>query len=84
MRKLSNTEIAKFIFEEIEKKEKDYEVEYDKILQLVDDSISYNDDYEKDENGEISKEMSEEEITTLKNNMLDGVEEYYDNINEEF
>lgn len=84
MRKLLNTEIAKFIFEEMENKEKDYDVEYNKILQMVDDSIAYNDDYDKDENGDIEKELSEEEIETLKNNMLDGVEEYYDSLNEEF
>ena len=75
MRKLLNTEIAEFIFEEMEKREKNYEVEYDKLLQMVDDSIAYNDDYDKDENGDIQKELSEEEIETLKNNMLDGVEE---------
>lgn len=84
MRKLLNTEIAEFIFEEMEKKEKKYDVEYDKILQMVDDSIAYNDDYDKDENGDIEKELSEEEIETLKNNMLDGVEEYYDSLNEKF
>ncbi len=84
MRKLLNTEITKFIFEEMEKKEKKYEVEYDKIQQMVDDSVAYDDDYEKDENGDIAKEMSEEEIETLKNTMLDGVEEYFDSINEEF
>lgn len=84
MRKLKNTEIAKFIFEEMEKKNKEYEVEYDKILQMTDDSISYNDDFEKDENGEIAKEMTEEEIKELKEKMLDGTEEYYDSINEEF
>lgn len=82
MRKLKNTEIAKFIFEEMEKKNKDYEVEYDKILQMTDDSISYNNNYEKDENGEIAKEMTEEEIKELKEKMLDGTEEYYDSINE--
>lgn len=83
MRKIKNTEIAEFIFEEMEKKEKEYEVAYDKILQMVDDSITYNNDFEKDENGEIEKELSEDEITALKANMLDGVEEYYDSINEE-
>ncbi len=82
MRKLLNTEIAKFIFEEMEKKNKDYEVEYDKILQMTDDSISYNDNFEKDENGNIEREMSEEEIKELKEKMLDGVEEYFDSINE--
>lgn len=84
MRRIKNTEIAKFIFEEMKKEEKEYEVEYDKILQMVDDSITYNDDFEKDENGEIEKELTEDEITTLKTNMLDGVEEYYDSINEKF
>lgn len=84
MRRIKNTEIAKFIFEEMEKKEKEYEVEYDKILQMVDDSITYSDDFEKDEDGEIEKELTEDEITTLKTNMLDGVEEYYDSINEKF
>lgn len=84
MRKLLNTEIANYIYEEMEKKNKEYEVEYDKVLALVDGSISYNNDYEKDENGDIEKELTEEEIATLKNNMLDGVEEYFDSINEEF
>jgi len=84
MRKLLNTEIANYIYEEMEKKNKEYEVEYNKVLALVDDSITYNNDYEKDENGDIEKELTEEEITTLKNNMLDGVEEYFDSINEEF
>lgn len=83
MRRLLNVEIAKFIFEEMEKKEKDYDIEYDKIQQMVDDSVTYNNDYEKDENGDIAKKMTEEEIETLKNNMLDGVEEYFDSINEE-
>lgn len=82
MRKLLNTEIAKFIFEEMEKKNKEYDIEYNKILQMVDDSIAYNDDYEKDEHGNILKEMTEEEINDLKQKMLDGVEEYFDNINE--
>lgn len=81
MRKLLNTEIAKFVYEEMEKKNKEYEIEYNKILDMVDDSILYNPDFEKDENGEILNEMSEEEIETLKNNMLDGVEEYFDEIN---
>lgn len=81
MRKLLNTEIAKFVYEEMEKKNKEYEVEYNKILDMVDDSILYNSDFEKDENGEILNEMSEEEIETLKNKMLDGVEEYFDEIN---
>lgn len=84
MRKLLNTEIANYIYEEMEKKNKEYEVEYNKVLALVDDSITYNNDYEKDENGDIEKELTEEEIATLKNNMLDGVEEYFDSINEEF
>lgn len=80
MRRLSNVEIAKYVFEKMEKKS--YDVEYDKILQMVDDSIEYNDDYEKDENGEIAKDMSEEEIQELKNKMLNGTVEYYDSINE--
>lgn len=80
MRRLSNVEIAKYVFEKMEKKS--YDVEYDKILQMVDDSIEYNDDYEKDENGEIAKDMSEEEIQELKDKMLSGTEEYYDGINE--
>lgn len=83
MRKIKNLEIAKFIFEEMEKKEKEYEIDWSLILKLVDDSIYYNDDLEKDENGDIANEMSEEEITKLENNMLNGVEEYLDNIHEE-
>ena len=82
MRKLLNTEISKFIFEEMEKKNKEYDIEHSKILQMVDDSIAYNDDYEKDENGNILKEMTEKEINDLKQKMLDGIEEYFDNINE--
>lgn len=84
MRKLLNTEIADYIYEEMEKKNKEYDVEYNKILTMIDDSISLDNDIEKDENGDILKEMTEEEIITLKNNMLDGVEEYFDSINEEF
>lgn len=84
MRKLLNTEIANYIFEEMEKKNKEYDVEYNKILAMVDDSISLDNDIEKDENGDILNEMAEEEIITLKNNMLDGIEEYFDSINEEF
>ncbi len=84
MRKLLNTEIADYIYEEMEKKNKKYDVEYNKILTMIDDSISLDNDIEKDENGDILKEMTEEEIITLKNNMLDGVEEYFDSINEEF
>lgn len=83
MRRLKNIEIAKYIFGEMEKKEKSYEIDFDKILKIVDDSIEYNTDIEKDENGEILNEMSEEEIKTLKDNMLDGTEEYFDSINEE-
>lgn len=82
MRKLLNTEIVDYIYEEMEKKNKQYEVDYNKIQQMVDDSVAYNNDYEKNENGDIAKEMSEEEIATLKNSMLDGVEEYFDSINE--
>lgn len=82
MRKLLNTEIADYIYEEMEKKNKKYDVDYNKIQQMVDDSVAYNNDYEKNENGDIAKEMSEEEIATLKNSMLDGVEEYFDSINE--
>lgn len=84
MRRLKNIEIAKYIFEEMEKKEKSYEIDFDKILKMVDDSIEYNNDIAKDENGEILNEMSEEEIKTLKDTMLDGTEEYFDSINEEF
>lgn len=84
MRKLLNTEIADYIYEEIEKKNKEYDIEYNKILAMVDDSISLDNDIKKDENGEISKEMTEEEIAAFKNNMLNGVEEYLDSINEEF
>lgn len=83
MRKIKNLEIAKFIFEEMEKKEKEYEIDWNLILKLVDDSIYYDDDLEKDENGDIANEMSEEEIMKLENNMLNGVEEYLDNIHEE-
>lgn len=83
MKKIKNLEIAKFIFEEMEKKEKEYEIDWNLILKMVDDSIYYNNDLEKDENGDIANEMSEEEITKLENNMLDGVEEYLDNIHEE-
>lgn len=83
MRKLKNVEIAKYIFEEMEKKEKTYEIDFNKILNMVDDSIAYDDDFEKDENGEILNEMSEEEIKNLKDSMLDGIEEYYDSVNEE-
>lgn len=84
MRRLKNIEIAKYIFEEMEKKEKSYEIDFDKILKMVDDSIEYNNDIAKDENGEILNEMSEEEIKTLKDTMLDGTEEYFDSINKEF
>ncbi len=84
MRKLKNVEIANYVFEEMEKKEKQYDVDYNKILQMVDDSISFDNDIEKDENGEILNEMSEEEIQNLKDTMLNGVEEYFDSINEEF
>lgn len=83
MRKLKNVEIAKYIFEEMEKKEKTYEIDFNKILNMVDDSIEYNNDIAKDENGEILNEMSEEEIKNLKDSMLDGIEEYYDSVNEE-
>ena len=83
MRKLKNVEIAKYIFEEMEKKEKTYEIDFNKILNMVDDSIEYNNDIAKDENGEILNEMSEEEIKNLKDNMLNGIEEYYDSVNEE-
>ena len=84
MKKLLNTEITDYIYEEMEKKNKEYEIEYNKISQMVNESVAYNNDYEKDENGDIAKEMTKEEIATLKNNMLDGIEEYYDSINEEF
>lgn len=83
MRKLKNVEIAKYIFEEMEKKEKSYEIDFDKILKMVDDSIEYDNDIAKDENGEILNEMSEEEIKILKDTMLNGIEEYYDSVNEE-
>lgn len=83
MRKLKNVEIAKYIFEEMEKKEKTYEIDFNKILNMVDDSIEYNNDIAKDENGEILNEMSEEEIKILKDTMLNGIEEYYDSVNEE-
>lgn len=83
MRKLKNVEIAKYIFEEMEKKEKSYEIDFDKILKMVDDSIEYDNDIAKDENGEILNEMSEEEIKILKDTMLNGIEEYCDSVNEE-
>ena len=83
MRKLKNVEIAEYVYKEMEKKEKTYEIDFNKILNMVDDSIAYDDDFEKDENGEILNEMSEEEIKNLKDNMLDGIEEYYDSVNEE-
>lgn len=83
MRKLKNVEIAKYIFEEMEKKEKTYEIDFNKILNMVDDSIEYNNDIAKDENGEILNEMTEEEIKNLKDSMLDGIEEYYESVNEE-
>ena len=83
MRRLKNIEIAKYIFEEMKKKEKSYEIDFDKILKMVDDSIEYDNDIAKDENGEILNEMSEEQIKTLKDTMLDGTEEYFDSINEE-
>ena len=52
MRKLKNVEIAKYIFEEMEKKEKTYEIDFNKILNMVDDSIAYDEDFEKEENGD--------------------------------
>ena len=67
----------------MEKKEKSYEIDFDKILNMVDDSIEYNNDIAKDENGEILNEMTEEEIKILKDTMLNGIEEYYDSVNEE-
>lgn len=84
MRKLLNTEIADYIFEEMKKKNTEYDIEYNKILAMIDDSITYNNNIKKDENGDIEKEMTEEEIAKLKNDMLDGIEEYYDSINENF
>lgn len=84
MRKLLNIEIAKFVFEEMKNKKKDYKIEQDKILQMIDDSILYDENYQKDENGDIEREMTEEEIKELKEKILNGVEEYYDSINEEF
>lgn len=82
MRKLLNTEIADYVYEEMQKKNKEYDVEYNRILTMVDDTISFDNNIQKDENGDILKEMTEEEIATLKNNILDGVEEYFDSINE--
>lgn len=81
MRKLKNTEIANYVFEEIEKMDKEYEVEFSKILQMVDDSIENDDDFDKDEYGEIANEMSEEEIVDLKQKMLNGIEEYFNELN---
>ena len=83
MRKLKNVEIAEYVYKEMEKKEKTYEIDFNKILNMVDDSIEYNNDIAKDENGEILNEMTEEEIKNLKDSMLDGIEEYYDSVNEE-
>ncbi len=76
MRKIKCLEIAKFVQKGL--LEKGFNEDFNKILQLVDDSIAYNNDYDKDENGEIAQELSEEEIDQLKNDMLYGTIEYYE------
>ena len=77
MRKLENVEIANYVFEKLNGK-KDYDVNFGEILDMVDGSISYDNDYEKDDNGDIAKEMSEEEIQALKDRFLSGIEESLD------
>ena len=76
MRKIKCLEIAKFVQKGL--LEKGFNEDFNKILQLVDDSIAYNNDYVTDENGEIAQELSEEEIDQLKNDMLYGTIEYYE------
>lgn len=80
MRKLLNTEVAKYVYEEMNNKNKEYDIEYNSILNMVDDSITYDSDFEKDDNGNIAREMTEEEISDLKNRMLNGIETYFDEI----
>ncbi len=76
MRKIKCLEIAEFVQKGL--LEKGFNEDFNKILQLVDDSVAYNNDYDKDENGEIAQELSEEEIDQLKNDMLYGTIEYYE------
>lgn len=82
MKKLLNTEIAEYVYEELNKKSKEYDIEYSRILDLVDDSIASDTDFEKDENGEIARKLTEEEIIDLKERMLDGIETYFDYCND--
>lgn len=80
MRKLLNTEIANYVYEEMNKKNKQYDINYNRILQMVDDSITYDDDFEKDENGEIAEKLTEEKILNLKSAIFEGIETYFDEI----
>lgn len=79
MRNLKNVEIINYVFEKLNGN-KEYAVDYDKILALVDDSIANDNDFEKDENGDIARKMTDEEIQNLKDRMLNGIEEYFDEI----
>lgn len=67
-RKLLNTEIADYVYEELNKK---WNVDYNKILDDIDISIE-NGDEEIDDNGDLVKEYTEKEIAEMKKNILDG------------
>lgn len=70
MRRLLNTEIAEFVKEELSKK--GFEKDFQKILNDIDIDIENDAEFEKDENGNILNELSEEEISKIKNVFLVG------------
>ena len=61
MRKLLNTEIAEYVYKKM--REQGFEVEYTEILDSIDQGIEFDVDIEKDENGDIKKELTEEAVS---------------------
>ena len=76
-RRITNTEIADYVFEKLN--EKDFDVEYNKILEDIDISIDNDINEETDDYGYV-REMTEEEIQEMKDNFFQGFLEEYENI----
>lgn len=79
-RKLENTEIADYVFKKLNEMEefKNIDFDYYKILEDIDISIDYSEDFETDENGEIIEEFTEKEIEELKEQFFEGIKAEYE------